>query len=112
MSENGIVPFIYDESPVRGVLDDKDAPWFVAKDVCRILDIADHRQAVEILDEDEKGGYKIPTLSRGLQEATCINEAELQREADAETAYLRSKAKSSPRYSRLCHRTTKGNGRG
>ena len=68
-----IIPFIYDENPVRVVLDDSSAPWFVAKDVCRVLEISDHKQAVEILDDDERGGYKIPTPG-GLQEATCINE--------------------------------------
>ncbi|OPY13039.1 MAG: hypothetical protein A4E69_01878 [Syntrophus sp. PtaB.Bin138] len=72
-SGNQIVPFIYDESPVRVVLDESSAPWFVAKDVCSILEISDHRQAIEILDDDERGGYKVPTPG-GPQEATCINE--------------------------------------
>lgn len=69
-----IIPFIYDESPIRVVLDDEKNPWFVAKDVCRALDVADHGQAIEILDDDEKGGYKVPTHQRGMQEAICINE--------------------------------------
>ncbi len=36
-------------------------PWFVAADVCRALDITDVRQAVERLDDDERGGYTVPT---------------------------------------------------
>ena len=74
MENKEIIPFIYDEHPVRVVLDDLSAPWFVAKDVCRVLGISDYRQAIKILDEDERGGYKVPTHQRGLQEATCINE--------------------------------------
>lgn len=30
-------------------------PWFVAADVCKVLEIADARQAVERLDDDERG---------------------------------------------------------
>jgi len=52
--------------------------WFVAKDVCGILEITDHLQAVEKLDDEERGGYKIPT-PYGLQEMGCINEPGLYR---------------------------------
>lgn len=54
--------FSFQESrPVRVVLVEGE-PWFVAADVCKALDIADNRAAVRKLDEDEKGGYSIPTL--------------------------------------------------
>ena len=39
-------------------------PWFVAKDVCRILGISNHIDAVSRLDEDEKGGSVVPTPVR------------------------------------------------
>ena len=32
------------------------APWFAAADVCRALDIQNHKDAVKRLDEDEKSG--------------------------------------------------------
>jgi len=32
-------------------------PWFVAKDVCKILGIKDHLNAIKNLDEDERRGY-------------------------------------------------------
>ncbi|VEA74345.1 BRO family, N-terminal domain [Salmonella enterica subsp. arizonae] len=31
-------------------------PWFIAKDVCEALEIADHKVALRRLDADEKGG--------------------------------------------------------
>ncbi|MGY3902115.1 BRO-N domain-containing protein [Aeromonas lusitana] len=37
-------------------------PWFVAKDVCQALEIADHKVAMRRLDGDEKGGCLIPSL--------------------------------------------------
>jgi prophage antirepressor-like protein len=45
--------FRFDESPVRAVMYDGE-PWFIAKDVCDILDIAEPSMALSRLDEDEK----------------------------------------------------------
>lgn len=45
--------FDFDGNPVR-VVDRDGLPWFVAADVCRVLDIANPRDAVSSLDEDEK----------------------------------------------------------
>lgn len=61
--------------PVRVVLVEGD-PWFVAADVCKALDIADNRAAVRKLDEDEKGGYSIPTPG-GVQSVGIVNESGL-----------------------------------
>ena len=46
--------FRFDENPVRAVINDGE-PWFVAKDVCDILDIDNPSKAVGRLDDDEKG---------------------------------------------------------
>ena len=43
--------FRFDESPVRAIVQDGE-PWFVAKDVCDVLDIDDPSKAVDRLDED------------------------------------------------------------
>lgn len=45
--------FDFKENPVR-ILDQDGAPWFVAADVCRVLEIGNPRQAVRSLDDDEK----------------------------------------------------------
>ena len=52
-----------------------DEPWFVAADVCAVLELETH-VALRRLDEDEKGRFSIPTLG-GNQEANVINESGL-----------------------------------
>ena len=76
MRKGQVIPFQYDDRQIRVVMDTDGAPWWVAKDVCEILGIRDHHQAIEILDEDERGRYKIPTPG-GNQEAKCISESGL-----------------------------------
>ena len=51
-------------------------PWFVAADVCKALDIAQNRNAVARLDDDEKGVRLTDTLG-GKQKLTVVNEAGL-----------------------------------
>ena len=55
------------------LLDDQQEPWWIAKNVCEILQTKDTRQAVERLDEDEKMIGKI-YLSSKHREAWLINE--------------------------------------
>jgi prophage antirepressor-like protein len=50
--------------------------WFVANDVCNILDIKNSRQFIEQLDPDEKGVSKIYTPG-GVQEVNAISESGL-----------------------------------
>lgn len=49
------------------------APWFVAADVCRALEIVQNRNAIARLDDDEKGVCSTDTPG-GLQEMTIVNE--------------------------------------
>lgn len=51
-------------------------PWFVAKDVCKALEIENISQACGRLDDDEKGISKTYTLG-GSQELLIINESGL-----------------------------------
>lgn len=51
-------------------------PWFVLKDVCRVLEIGNSRMIANRLDADEKGVSQIDTLG-GKQETTVINESGL-----------------------------------
>lgn len=62
--------FRYQDNNLRVVHRDGQ-PWFVAKDVCNILDI--DTSQTRRLDEDEKGLYSIQTPG-GLQEMVCVNE--------------------------------------
>lgn len=49
------------------------APWFVAADVCRVLEIANSSDAVARLDEDEKDVVLTDTLG-DRQNVSIINE--------------------------------------
>jgi prophage antirepressor-like protein len=78
----------FDDQLVRVVMKDGE-PWFVAIDICRVLGIKDVSQAVEKLDDDEKGTYSIRTLG-GDQESWIVSESGLY------TLILRSRAATTP----------------
>lgn len=69
---NPIQNFAFNEHLVRAV-DIEGEPWFVGKDVCSVLDIQKHHQALDNLDEDERGTYSIGT-PRGDQSMIVISE--------------------------------------
>lgn len=48
-------------------------PWFVAADVCRALEIANNRDALTRLEQDEKG-VALTDTPGGTQEVTIVNE--------------------------------------
>ena len=51
-------------------------PWFAAIDVCKILEIQNHRDALSRLDDDEKGVVTTDTLG-GRQELNFVSESGL-----------------------------------
>lgn len=71
-----MLPYVFQEQLVRARLDERGNPWFVAKDVCAVLDIQDHHQAIEQLDDDERGRCTVPTPG-GMQELKVISESGL-----------------------------------
>jgi prophage antirepressor-like protein len=71
MSEQ-ITPFIFKDQPVRTVERDGE-PWFVGKDVCRVLEIENDRNAFARLGEDEKGVHTMDTLG-GPQTFVIVSE--------------------------------------
>lgn len=71
-----ITPFQFEAKKVRVVQDPNGTPWWVAKDVCDVLEHSDANMAVQGLDEDEKGTRKVCTLG-GEQEMTVISESGL-----------------------------------
>ena len=70
-----IVPFDFGILPVR-VISRGGEPWFVLADVCRVLDIANNRNASARLDDEEKGVHTMDTLG-GEQSLVIINESGL-----------------------------------
>ncbi|WOJ91747.1 Bro-N domain-containing protein (plasmid) [Methylocapsa polymorpha] len=71
-NETPPVEFTFEDQTVRTITKDGEI-WFIAADVCRALEIKDTSQAVERLDNDEKGTCKIRTLG-GEQSLLSVNE--------------------------------------
>ncbi|MGG3435990.1 phage antirepressor [Bacillus subtilis] len=68
--------FNYQDQQVRTVVKNGQ-PWFVAKDVCNVLNHSNHKVAVSRLDEDEVSKvYLTDSLGRN-QKTTVVNEAGL-----------------------------------
>ena len=59
---NAMRCFNFGMEPVR-VVELGGKPWFVAADVCRVLEIENNRDAVSVLDEDEKADVGITDTS-------------------------------------------------
>jgi anti-repressor protein len=68
--------FNYQERPVRTILKDGE-PWFVAKDVCEVLEHSNHKVAISRLDEDEVSKVYLTDALGREQETSIINEAGL-----------------------------------
>lgn len=74
---NELQVFQYYDRELRTLQRDGE-PWFVLKDVCKVLnmDTSKIKQVADRLDPDEKGRYQIPTPG-GPQDTTIINESGL-----------------------------------
>ncbi|WPX87745.1 BRO-N domain-containing protein [Pseudomonas asiatica] len=69
---SSVIPFDFRGHSVRVVTIDGE-PWFVAADVCRVLDVTNTTQAMQALDEDERSMFNI-----GRQgQANVVNESGL-----------------------------------
>lgn len=70
---NEVIPFTYEGTSVRTVTTEDGTPWFIAKDVCDILELTNTTVALEGLEEDERAKYYL-----GRQgSANVVNEAGL-----------------------------------
>lgn len=72
-----VMPFEYESHQVRVTIDDSGEPWWVAKDVCEVLEIEKYRDAISRLDDDEKGCPVIVDTLGGPQEMSTISESGL-----------------------------------
>jgi prophage antirepressor-like protein len=75
---NTLQTFDFKENPVR-VVDRDNQPWFVAPDVCRVLEIGNTTEALRSLDEDEKTTISNPEgrAGTGAQSYNIISESGL-----------------------------------
>eukprot|EP01037_Dinobryon_pediforme_P043810 gene43810-55104_t len=75
---NAIIPFTFETHTVRSLLREGE-PWFVATDVCLSLEIANPRDAVSRLADDEKNTVVITDGTRGNPNMNIISEAGVYR---------------------------------
>lgn len=69
-----LIPFCFDDHLVRVIEDENGNPWFVAKDVCKILELENVTKALYGLDEDEKADLTISKVSSiGTKQARKVN---------------------------------------
>lgn len=68
--------FSQEKAPIRVQLLNGE-PWFVAKDVCQVLGIANHKDAVSRLDDDERQGVGITDPLGIKQTANAVSESGL-----------------------------------
>lgn len=76
-----IIPFDFEEQAVRVLMRDGE-PWFVAADVCRVLEHSNTSVAVSRLDDDERDVVNLNTLNfnegiRGNPNASIISQSGL-----------------------------------
>ena len=71
-----LMPFDYEGREIRVVKDEQGDPWFVAADVCVVLQLPETHKAVARLDDDEKDRNSIPTPG-GSQSMTVVSESGL-----------------------------------
>lgn len=64
---------IFENQEIR-VITQNGKPYFVAKDVCEVLEISNHKDAVSRLDDDEKGVGLTDTLG-GKQKMLWLTES-------------------------------------
>lgn len=69
--------FSYGEHSKLRTIHLNDHPWFMASDVCKVLEISDTRRAVERLEDDEKTKTPGVKLRVSTKEVWLINESGL-----------------------------------
>ena len=72
---SNIQEFKFESFPFS-VIERDGEPWFVAKEVCAILEHTNHVRAIQKLEEDEKGVTKVYSLG-GEQDTLIISESGL-----------------------------------
>ena len=75
MTGEDITPFAFEDNLVR-VIGQNGEPWFIAKDVCRVLELKNVSDAVAKLDADERGSIANPdvTPAGGNPKITIVSE--------------------------------------
>lgn len=70
----GLQTLNFGDAPIRLVVKDGE-PWWVAADVCGVLGLANHRDALSRLDSDEKDAVGINDAIGRPQQTSIVNES-------------------------------------
>lgn len=73
---NQLQTFDFSGNNVRVIIKGGE-PWWVAKDICEVLEISNNRDALNRLDDDEKNTVALTDGNRGNPNQTIISEAGL-----------------------------------
>jgi prophage antirepressor-like protein len=76
MADSNLSAFEFQMQEVRVHLDGNGEPWWVARDVCAILEIANPKNAYARIQDKWKGVHTIDTPG-GKQDMVCVSEAGL-----------------------------------
>lgn len=88
-----VTPFIFEDQPVRTIQRDSE-PWFVATDVCAVINIKNTADAVASLDDDEKADLGLTdTSSTGVEQ---MRQFIIISESGLYTLILRSRKAATP----------------
>lgn len=70
---SNLINFTFEQSPIR-IIDQNGDFWFVANDVCEILEITNARDAISRLDDDEKADVALTDISsNGVEQSRKVN---------------------------------------
>jgi len=71
-----IIPFSYESNKIRVIKDGSGEPWWIASDICRVLEIKNTSDALKHLDDDEKTtiAKSDSQPGKGPQSFTAVNE--------------------------------------
>lgn len=75
MDNNHITRFDFRGATVRVLADEQGEPWFVAKDVCDVLELTNVGEALRALDDDEKNTIRISDGIAGNPYKATISES-------------------------------------
>lgn len=67
---------LFENQTVRIIRDEKDEPWFVAKDICDCLELTNSRQAIRSLNKEDLASFQV-TAGGQSRSMSFVNEAGL-----------------------------------
>lgn len=71
-----VFTFNQNSTPIRVQVINNE-PWFVAKDVCEVLEHSNHKMAIKALDEDEVSSVYLTDALGRMQDTKVVNESGL-----------------------------------